>query len=165
MPPDLVVHCPSQAEESRCRFRRDPIRLLAANPLQKERHPEVWPKDGTLLYLACPDCRLVSAHSDCKVVGFSDDQSKRHRGKVWLRLSFRCGVEGCNTPGEFHVLEDGTVTLTRKTELREKLNSGHWIGVLPCGHPISKANPKTLHFDIPGIMQGYNPNHQRWASI
>src|SRR6266446_5408780 len=162
MMPDLVVHC---SKEGR-RFRLESIRLLVANPLQITRHPELWPTDGSRLWIACPACKLVSAHCFCETVGFPDDQIEFHRDKVWWSISFRCAVEGCNTPAQFHVLMGTTVTETIKNDVREKLGKGYWKGVLPCDHPISITNDQRVHFGmVPGRMQGYSPDDSQWHYI
>ena len=72
-------------------------------------------------------------------------------------------MEGCNTPAEFHVLIESTVT---KPEALAKLRSGYWTGVLPCGHPIALTNEKAVAFDWDTErMRGYDPGADHWKRI
>jgi hypothetical protein len=154
------IHCTADG----CRQKQTPIPLPFAMPEQSTSHSEAWPTDNNWLFVACPECRRVSPH-----VGFhpvQQDRSEPPGDKLWLRISFRCAVEGCNTPVQFHVLVDPTITETTRSEWHEKLGTGYWKGVSPCGHPIAITSDQKVLFDRPGgTLQGYNPHHRMWLTF
>jgi hypothetical protein len=108
-------------------------------PLSTLRHvPEdqvEWPNDGSWLYVACPECNRVFAYS--KIDLLPSPPAGPHSDKFWLRISFRCAVENCGTPVQFHALVETTLTETTMTEWREKLANGYWKGAALCGHHIA----------------------------
>jgi len=143
-----------------------PIPLPLSTLLHLVPHPQWWPNDSDWLYAACPECRQVSAHLRFSLWDFEDVRSRPHADKDWLRISFRCAQEGCNIPVQFHVLWVPTVTQTTETELREKLHTGYWTGVSPCGHPIAITNDQKIVFEWAlGKMQGYNSNDRLWSEV
>ncbi len=159
---DRYVNCPAIAGP--CRFHDEPIRLLDASPPQTIHGREEWPEDGTFLYLACPECRHVSAHCHAYDAGFPE--SAHTLEKAWLRISFLCATQNCNTPKEFHVLMGTTVTQTTESELRAKLKAGYWTGVSPCDHPIYTNDAQNYVFEwVRGAIKGYNPRHPRWSDL
>ena len=163
-PPELwgCIYCMSP----QCFRKRKPIPLPFPTPVPVVRDLEWWPNDKDWLYFACPECRLITAHLGIQVVQFQDPQSRPHADKLWLCISFRCAVEGCNTPVQFHVLADSTITQTTESELREKLSSGYWSGVSPCKHETSITNDQKVRFEIVrGRLQGYNPEHREWSDL
>jgi hypothetical protein len=163
MPAIPCLTCPSEA----CRTAKiRPIPLPPSTLVHSAPHPGWWPNDTHWLYAACPECRQVSAHLRFVVWEVQDSQSTPHADKVWLRISFRCAQAGCNTPVQFHVLWVPTVTQTTESELREKLRTGYWTGVSPCGHPIAIANDQKVLFDWAlGRMLGYNPTDRFWSEV
>lgn len=162
MTTDLVVHCPTDG----CRFQQEPIRLLISNPEQTKTNPNLWPSDGTWLYLACPECKRVSAYCYTQIAGFPDDQDDFQTDTAWLRISFRCAEEGCNTPAELHVQIDTIQTQRTRPRLLDRLRTGYWSGTLQCGHPIAITSDQDPVLERAlGTMQGYNPGHPRWKRI
>jgi hypothetical protein len=150
----------------KCIQKHKPIPLPFAMPPQPISHPELWPNGRNWLYVACPECRQVSAHSHWVPVYFPDVRSRPHANKLWLRISLLCGVEDCNTPVQFHVLVAPTITETTESKWREKLRSGYWTRACPCGHPTSITSDQAVVFErIRGILLGYNPSHPLWKQI
>jgi len=159
--PELYVLCMNQ----RCPHSRVemPIRLLVPSPPDTKPNPNFWPNDGHFLYVACPECVHVFAYRQAGAAEFSQ---KKDPGRMWMSISFRCATEGCNTPAEFHALLGTTVTQTANDELREKLASGYWKGVLQCGHPIVVGKKQNVRFEWDlGRMQGYDRSHRKWERI
>ncbi len=152
------------SEQCRQQQTRIPLPFSFAQQLVVD--PARWPTDYNPLYVACPECRRVSSHSHW--VPFLYDQEQPHFDNVWLRISFRCAVEGCNTPIQFHVLVEPPVTETTKRELREQLANGYWTGVFPCGHSIAITTDQKLRFDrvgAAGHLEGYEPHHPMWLDF
>ena len=151
MPFDRYVNCPNLE----CSFHSAPIRLLIARPEQIADDPKTWPADDTYLYLACPECRLVSVHCHAYVVDFPQDA--RSERKEWIRVSFLCAEEGCNSPAEFHVLTEKDEDKNITSQVTAKLRAGSWRGELPCGHPIQPMEDDRFSLDRPvGLLRGYN---------
>jgi hypothetical protein len=123
--------------------------------------------DETLLWLACPGCRRVSAHGYAHSTDRPpQDQTSNHRGKAWFRISFVCDTDNCKTPVQFHVLEKVGADERVRAELLAKLRLGHWIGKLQCGHLIHALPDDRFYFDHPkDKLEGYNPHHRRWRSV
>jgi hypothetical protein len=119
-----------------------------------------WPNESDWLYVACPECRQVSAYIAPSIY---HGQSLPHGDKTWLCISFRCAVENCNTPVQFHILTEAVETLRTESELRAKLASGHWRGNAPCGHPIATGSAQEIRFQWDwGRLRGYDPKHPEW---
>jgi hypothetical protein len=162
MPQHLYVNCPDQ----KCQFHLKPIWLLVANPLQITVDPAVWPEDGRFLFVACPECRHVSAH----LQAYEGDppEGDRSAQQPWLGIFFLCAIPGCRSPAEFLVRMDATVTQTTEPELREKLATGYWTGVSACEHPISTRDVPKDGFLFEwqrGMLRGHNTQHPRWNSL
>jgi hypothetical protein len=147
-----------------CRDKQKPIPLPFAMPAPPVSHPKAWPTDNSWLYVACPECKRVSAHCAYHQIQFDRDQPESEN--LWIRISFECGHEGCETPVQFHVILPPTMTQTTFAELNEKLNSGYWKGAFPCGHPIATTADQKVEFARPGgTLQGYNPEDPYWLSF
>jgi len=156
------LRCPSDE----CRTKMQPIPLPISTLQHKPLNPEAWPNDTDWLYVACPDCKQVSAYLRFDLWNFQDVLQRPHADKDWIRISFRCEAEGCGIPIQFHVLAEPTVTQTTETELREKLSSGHWKGVSQCGHPIAIRQDQRVIFErVRGRMQGYSLADPLWRKI
>lgn len=152
-PPYFSVVCP----ELGCHREGKPIPLRASTPQRKDLDQDEWPNDGNPLYVACPECRHVSVH---RRVGLA---CMERESRAWLCIAFRCGLEGCNTPAEFHVLIEPTAT---KPDVLSKLRNEYWTAVLPCSHPISIADDQAVAFDWDTErMRGYDPNADHWKRI
>lgn len=157
---DLFVLCHAH-DLCRKNYRR--IRLLLPNPLPRDAAQGLWPSDDQRLFLECPECRRVSVYGqgDAGPSIFPDRENM-----VWISISFRCEVEGCNTPIEFHVLRDPIAPAETEIELRARLESGWWRGASPCGHPIATTNGNDAVIQwVSGRMQGYNPEDSRWKNF
>jgi hypothetical protein len=151
-------------ETRNCLDKRKPIPLPFAMPGPSVQHPTAWPTDNTWLYVACPECKRVSAY--CAYRPIQLDRNLPHSDKLWIRISFECAQEGCESPVQFHVLVDPVLTPTTLYELREKLNSGYWRGGFPCGHPIATAIDQKVEFDRPAAtLEGYNPEDPYWLNF
>lgn len=149
-----------------CIRKSQPIPLPFAMPVPSISHPEVWPSGNNQIDVACPECRHVSEHSGFRLVRFRNNRDTLHAGKVWWRISFRCGAEGCNTPVQFHVLVAPTITLTTEAEWREKLTNGYWINASRCGHPTAIAGGQRVQFErAEGRLHPYSPNHSMWIDF
>ena len=165
---DLAVRCPN----SNCPFHSSPLSIQdATTRIQVPADPTRWPTKGLPLYVACPNCNLVSPHWKpmyrmFPIIDGQPPRSSRHEGKFWLRMSFRCAVLDCKTPAEFHVLVEDPFNEATTNELRDRLHQGYWCGALPCGHPISATSSQKVLIEIArGKMRGYNPNHPRWKRL
>jgi hypothetical protein len=158
------LELPQGFECEHCSYR---IVLPFPTPKSIAGRPDWWPNERDWLYLACPDCKQISAYIGFRSAAPLASQKKAHADELLWRISFRCAVEGCNTPVQFHVLAESTVTETTERELRAKLASGYWKGVSPCGHPIAITENQKLVFDLihEGRLQGYNPNHRMWNNF
>ncbi len=148
------VHC----SDSACPFHGKPILLPASSPQQKDSDPQGWPTDESVLFVACPQCRLVSAHYHADLADFPQDaQDKFRRGRVWWRITTQCGAENCTTLLEFHVLmeEDGQSRMW--SDISGKFRAGFWKGATPCGHPLQASD--NLHSDcVEGKLRGHDPH-------
>jgi len=161
MPVVACLWCPIDE----CPKQTQPMPLPVSTLQHKPLNPEEWPNDKELLYAACPDCRQVSAHLRFVLWNLPDFPSGPHADKSWLRISFRCAVEDCKTPVQFHTLVIPTAEPARN-EWREKLASGYWRGVSPCGHPIAITNDQKVGFAwVQGRMQGYNLADPLWSTL
>ena len=160
-PPEIweCVFC--QFED--CPENKTPIPLPSPTPPPIEQHLGWWPNGSAWLFVGCPECRRISALLTSQPVHFLDSRSRPHADKFWLRISFRCAVEGCNTPVQFHVLEEPTISPTTKDEWHEKLSSGYWKGACPNGHRIATTTEQKIVFEsMPGRLLGYDPAHRDW---
>jgi hypothetical protein len=124
----------------------------------------LWPMNDTELYLACPGCNVVSVHLYADVDDCPEDARKRH--EAWIRISFRCAIENCGTPVEFHALRNTQVLRDTEFQLRERLRTEPWTGASPCEHPICTTIHQQVEFALSqGILRGYNPNAVHWQWI
>jgi hypothetical protein len=124
-----------------------------------------WPNGSDWLYIACPECRYVYAHVQCRNETLPRNRTTPHEDKILLRISYRCAGTGCGVPRQFHILVDATVTDTTVSELRDLLTSGYWTGVGPCVHPIGIVGNQTPSVDPirGGIdLRGYNSADPFW---
>jgi hypothetical protein len=163
-PPEVweCLYCLS----AECHHKTIPIPLPFATPPPTEQNLGWWPNRVDWLYVACPECRQISAYVTSSPVVFQDSKKRPHANKFWFCISFRCAVEGCNTPIQFHVLEEPTITQTTESEWRERLASGYWKGASPCGHPISITSGQKVSFHADqGRLWGYDPNDPAWAYL
>jgi len=153
-----VLHCPTHS----C----SPIPLPFATLPPELKRQGWWPNGVDWLYVACPECRLISAHVGCSSYLHDDVAPVRHSDKRWLCISLRCAVEGCNTPVQFHVLEEPIVTLTTEREWHEKLSTGYWKGVCQNGHPIATTSDQEIRFEWDReTLRGYDPNALEWRGL
>jgi hypothetical protein len=135
MPSDLVVRCPN----TECPAHQKPIALLAANPERIIADPEGWPKDGTVRWIACPECRRVSAYSHARIEPHLPDY--RSTRKEWIGVTLVCGEEGCKSQSRFHALLAERADKELATEIQAKVAGGYWIGRFPdCRHTLSSAS-------------------------
>ena len=142
-----------------------PIRFLVANPLQIAADPKAWPTDGTELFLECPSCNQVSVHSQAYSRDFPEDTCNLQKAWAWFRISFRCAIEGCDTPVEFHVLRASEGKRRTEVELYDKLRTTPWIGASRCHHPIAIGGNKKPVIGPVSSLEGYRPDHSHWDSI
>jgi len=151
---ESCVHCPNED----CDFSHEAISLGFANLERTVDGPAGWPEDKTKLYIACPKCRRVSAHSNANLCT-ECDQSVVRKGRVWIRITVQCSSQGCDTPAEFHVLLNQASNRQLASELQTKLAIRYWTGFLPCGHPIAAIPKGRWYFDRPhnGRLLGYKP--------
>jgi hypothetical protein len=153
MPLYFCVVCP----EYLCPRRHVPIPLRESTPQRRELDQDEWPNDGKKLYLACPDCNHVSVYNQAVLAAVEIEL------REWLCIAYRCGLEDCNTPVEFHILTETTV---QKTDILSKLRSEYWTAVLPCGHPISIEDGQGVFFRWDrGRMRGYDQEADHWRKI
>src|SRR6266852_1138044 len=153
-----VLECPSGS----C----NPIPLPFATLPPTVKRPRWWPTETDWLYVACPDCKLVSAHVGYSVRHFGDSQSVPQADKSWLCISFRCAVESCDTPVQFHILREHIESLTTEHELREKLATGYWKGACQNGHSIATTSAQEIRFEWDReTLRGYDPNHPEWRDL
>src|SRR5260370_3071542 len=141
-----------------------PMLLYVAKPLQPVLDPDWWPHGKNWVYVACPECKLVYAYIGLESL---QNQNTLPVDKLWLRISFRCAVEDCKTPVQFHVLINSTVTEESENEWREKLRTGYWRCACPSGHPSAIVENQKVSFDrIDGErLRGYNPDHPLWNEL
>jgi hypothetical protein len=171
MPLDRFVLCSNHAPQSA----EGQIWLRVATPEQTMLDPKVWPNDTLPLFLACPWCNLVSKHFEApKAVRPDLPQDSPQFGKVWLRVSFLCGMEGCETPAEFHVLaevpknqkkEYGIADEVLRTRVLLDLQANRWSGYLPCGHKLLAVPDRFYRFCWMRNLQGYDPTDPRWDEM
>src|SRR5437899_8094431 len=112
MPRTIPLYFSVQCNAADCQAKGTPIPLRESKPPRKDLDQDEWPNDGNQLYVACPECRHVSAHRRV-VLACTEILSKS-----WLCIAFRCAAEGCNTPAEFHVLTEPSV---EKSDILSKL--------------------------------------------
>lgn len=159
MESDLFVNCPNES----CSLHSRPIWLRISNPQRILGDPSLWPKDGTKLFLECPSCRRVSAHSRVEI-GVPPELNRSEQ-MVWLRISFRCATRGCGFPVEFHVWRETKILGLTKAGIYEQLRGESWEGESPCGHPMHIKQKQLVHFSLDGIVNGYDPHTDQWRHI
>lgn len=139
MPFDRYLKCPNPD----CPSPQEPIWLPSANLSQTTGDQKAWPSDGGSLFVACPECRRVSAHCSVQTEDCSEAiRTALRRDKFWIRVSFVCGQENCKTRLEFLALTGKADRKHVDIEVREKLQSGWWSGNLACQHAMRpRANP------------------------
>ncbi|SRR6266481_582297 len=137
--------------------------------------PEAWPNDKLPLFIACPWCNYVSKHFQApKAFLPAELQTTLQRDKVWLRVSFLCGMAGCGTPAEFHVqmdapkgqrTQDGIDDESIKTRILLDLRANRWKGILPCDHNLKPVADRLYRFRWMTVLKGYDPQDQRWNEV
>jgi len=171
MPLDLFVLCSNHEPRSE----QGQIWLRVSKPEQTLLDPTAWPNDKLPLFLACQWCNLVSKHFGApKAFRHEELQGSPQFGRVWLRVSFLCGMEGCGTPAEFHVLMQAPKNqktpngiddeVLRKRVLRD-LQANRWTGYLPCGHRLLAVPDRFYRFRWMRKLQGYDPSDPRWEEM
>src|SRR5437870_11852584 len=78
---DFYLLCPNPG----CPSDRAPIPLLIANLEQRSNDPDAWPNDGSARLVACPACRLVSAHSQADL--YDRPEESRNIPEAWTGIT------------------------------------------------------------------------------
>ncbi len=168
---DLFVHCSNHAPQSPA----GQIWLRVSKPEQTLNDPTAWPNDGLPIFLACPVCNQVSKHfSGVQAFPPEELHNSLQSGKVWLRVSYLCGMEDCEAPVEFHVLmdapkgqktRDGISDEVLRTSVLLSLQRNRWTGYRPCGHDLRAVPDRFYRFRWMEKLQGYDELDPRWDEM
>src|ERR1700727_1223633 len=88
-----VLQCPNQSLPCGEQIVLRPGSLLGRSP-----YPYYWPTDSETITLACPNCGLLSVHSESSVhpVGVPQENQSLPTSILW-RVEYKCDREGCES--------------------------------------------------------------------
>ncbi len=108
----------------------------------EEKYQLVLPPDGWKATFGCFVCGLVDTYTaddvESKIV-LRETEGVFHSDGVCMCVEVQCADRYCRTPDKWYVDISGAT----ESDLRQRLQQGHFFGMLPCGHNIRTTLDKS----------------------